>query len=168
VSRRIPVSIAFWLLTGAGLTAPAAIELLNDEIESGALRLWRDGVVVSREHFLRYMRIGRYPNLPYFAVIVVPKEAWQRYPVFELEEDQARGLIMKLIAPKPPRRKSTGRRPMYPWETIDPLINSELKRGTENVAAVVRAVLVERKIAVPSTRQMQGRVERLRARRDAR
>jgi hypothetical protein len=113
VSRRISVSIGFWLLTGAGLTAPEAVEVLNDTIERGGLRLWRDSIVVSPSHFRRRMSIGRYPHLPYGAAMVVPKEAWQTYPVFELNEDQIRRIIAKLAKPlRQPKPSGRHRHPM--------------------------------------------------------
>lgn len=111
MSRRISVSIAFWLLTGTGLTAVAAIELLNDAIgepgKRGPLQLWRDGVAVSADHFRRHYIIGRYPGLPYFAVVVVPKGGAgpTPLPVFELDTDQIVALIAKLkVKPKRPGR----------------------------------------------------------------
>lgn len=99
---RIPVSIAFWLLTRAGWSPPAAIELLNDEIERerGALHLWRDGVRVTASHFRRHMSIGRSPYPPHSVAMVVPKVAWRTKPVFELDTDQIEAVIAE---PKPKR-----------------------------------------------------------------
>jgi hypothetical protein len=73
----------------------------------------------------------------------------------------------------PTTKKHAGGHPVrFNWSTIDPMIDAELERGTENVAAVVLALLKQRNantniaaILIPSQSRLQARV---RERREAR